>query len=84
MSYSTHLQLKPVSPYDLKLNVRMFIGNDPRISEFEKNKFWQVIKVNDKPIQLLNGSNLLHLLEQHGHKARIDLKEAKQLLDKTR
>ena len=39
---------------------------------------------DDKPIQLLNGSNLLHLLEQHGHKARIDLKEAKQLLDKTR
>jgi len=33
-----------------------------------------------KPIQLLNGSNLLHLLEKHGHKARIDLKEAKQIL----
>ena len=31
-----------------------------------------------KPIQLLNGSNLLHLLEQHGHKARIDIKEAKK------
>ncbi|MCP5370934.1 MAG: restriction endonuclease [Hyphomicrobiales bacterium] len=30
-----------------------------------------------KPITLLNGSNLLHLLEKHGHKARIDLKEAK-------
>jgi restriction system protein len=34
-----------------------------------------------KPLQLLNGSNLLHLLEQHGHKARIDLKEAKKLLE---
>ncbi len=33
----------------------------------------------DKPIQLLNGGNLLHLLEQYGHKARIDLKEAKQI-----
>jgi restriction system protein len=31
-----------------------------------------------KPLQLLNGGNLLHLLEQHGHKARIDLKEAKK------
>ena len=31
----------------------------------------------DKPLTLLNGSNLLHLLEKHGHKARIDIKEAK-------
>lgn len=31
----------------------------------------------DKPITLLNGANLLHLLEKHGHKAKIDLKEAK-------
>jgi len=34
-----------------------------------------------KPLQLLNGSNLLHLLEQQGHKARIDLKEAKKILE---
>jgi restriction system protein len=33
----------------------------------------------DKPLTLLNGSNLLHLLEKHGHKARIDIKEAKKL-----
>jgi restriction system protein len=32
-----------------------------------------------KPLTLLNGSNLLHLLEKHGHKAKIDLKEAKAL-----
>lgn len=33
-----------------------------------------------KPLTLLSGSNLLHLLEKHGHKAKIDLKEAKRLL----
>jgi len=33
-----------------------------------------------KPIVLLNGSELLYLLEKHGHKARIDIKEAKILL----
>ena len=33
-----------------------------------------------KPLTLLNGSNLLHLLEKHGHKARIDLKAAKIIL----
>ena len=33
-----------------------------------------------KPLTLLNGSNLLFLLEKHGHKAKIDLKEAKQVL----
>lgn len=33
-----------------------------------------------KPLTLLNGSNLLHLLEKHGHKAKIDIKEAKTLL----
>ena len=33
-----------------------------------------------KPLTLLSGSNLLHLLEKHGHKATIDLKAAKQVL----
>lgn len=32
----------------------------------------------DKPLTLLNGSNLLHMLEKHGHKAKIDLIEAKK------
>ncbi|KDN57932.1 restriction endonuclease [Exiguobacterium sp. AB2] len=31
----------------------------------------------DKPLTLLNGSNLLYLLESHGHKAIIDIKAAK-------
>ena len=34
----------------------------------------------DKPITLLNGSNLLHYLAQHGYRARIDIKEARELL----
>ena len=34
-----------------------------------------------KPLTLLNGSNLLHLLERHGHKAKIDLQEAKAILN---
>lgn len=33
-----------------------------------------------KPLVLLNGGNLLHLLERHGHKAKIDLREAKKTL----
>lgn len=33
--------------------------------------------VKDKPLTLLNGSNLLYLLENHGHKAIIDLQAAK-------
>ncbi|RYE54732.1 MAG: restriction endonuclease, partial [Sphingobacteriales bacterium] len=41
----------------------------PDAYEFAKNK----------PITLLNGSNLLFLLEKHGHKARIDLAEAKRM-----
>jgi restriction system protein len=32
----------------------------------------------DKPLSLLNGSNLLYLLEKHGHQARINLNEARQ------
>ncbi|MBA7541870.1 hypothetical protein ES705_34186 [subsurface metagenome] len=35
---------------------------------------------SDKPLTLLNGSNLLHLLEKHGTKAKIDLKEAKKII----
>ena len=33
----------------------------------------------DKPLTLMDGSNLLHLLERHGHRAHIDLAEAKRL-----
>jgi restriction system protein len=33
-----------------------------------------------KPLVLLNGANLLNLLEKHGHKAKINLKEAKMIL----
>jgi len=32
----------------------------------------------DKPLTLLNGSNLLHLLDKHGHKAKIDIQAAKR------
>lgn len=31
-----------------------------------------------KPLTLMNGGNLLYLLEKHGYKAKIDLKEAKE------
>lgn len=37
----------------------------------------------DKPITLLNGSNLLHLLSKHGVNAQIDLKAARQELGYT-
>lgn len=33
----------------------------------------------NKPLTLLNGNHLLHLLAKHGHKARIDLDEARRL-----
>jgi restriction system protein len=34
----------------------------------------------DKPITLINGNELLHLLDKHGHKAHINLYEAKKML----
>ena len=34
-----------------------------------------------KPITLLNGNNLLHLLEKHGTKAIIDIAEARKTLN---
>lgn len=36
---------------------------------------------NGKPLTLLNGSNLLSLLEKHGHRAKINIKEAKKILN---
>ena len=35
-----------------------------------------------KPLVLLSGANLLHMLEKHGHRARIDINEAKKLAAK--
>lgn len=37
---------------------------------------------NGKPLTLLNGSNLLYLLEKHGYQARINIAEAKQMFAK--
>ncbi|MEZ7516200.1 restriction endonuclease [Flavobacterium frigidarium] len=34
--------------------------------------------VKGKPLTLMNGANLLYLLEKHGHRARINIKEAKE------
>jgi restriction system protein len=31
----------------------------------------------DKPISLIDGSNLVHLLEEHGHQVRIDVQAAR-------
>lgn len=36
---------------------------------------------NGKPLQLIDGAQLLGLLEKHGHKARINLKEAKAMMN---
>lgn len=35
-----------------------------------------------KPLVLLSGANLLHILERHGHRARIDLQDAKNRQNK--
>lgn len=35
---------------------------------------------NGKPIALFSGSNLLHMLERHGYRAKIDVAEARKLL----
>ena len=34
-----------------------------------------------KPITLLTGANLLHLLDTHGFKAKIDIREARKVLN---
>lgn len=36
----------------------------------------------DKPITLLNGSNLLYMLHRHGYKAKIDMADARDLMSK--
>ena len=37
-----------------------------------------------KPITLLNGANLLYLLEKHGTRAKIDIKEARRMMNEER
>lgn len=34
----------------------------------------------NKPLTLMNGANLLYLLQKHGHKAKIDIAEARRLM----
>lgn len=41
------------------------------------------MKKYDKPLTLLNGGHLLHLLEKHGMKARIDIAQARKELGLT-
>ena len=35
----------------------------------------------DKPLVLIGGANLLHLLEKHGHRAKIDIKQAREYFE---
>lgn len=37
---------------------------------------------NGKPLTLMTGQNLLHLMERHGFNARIDLREAREMMAK--
>lgn len=37
--------------------------------------------IKDKPLTLINGNNLLYLLQKNGYKARIDLNEAKKIMN---
>jgi restriction system protein len=39
---------------------------------------------NGKPLTLMNGANLLHMMERHGYKAKIDLREASALMPNDR
>ena len=43
----------------------------PDAYEFAKNK----------PLTLLSGGNLLNLLEKHGHNVKLDIKEARKILN---
>jgi len=40
--------------------------------------------VKDKPLTLINGANLLYLLEKHGTHARINIKEAKRIMNENK
>ena len=35
----------------------------------------------NKPITLITGANLVHMLEKHGHKVRIDIPEARNRMN---
>jgi hypothetical protein len=50
------------------------------VSSPEVNRGTPKPQAGRKPITLLSGSNLLHLLEKHGHHAKIDLRDAKRIL----
>jgi len=52
-----------------KINLKLF-KYDSDSYEFAKGK----------PLTLLNDANLLYLLEKHGTRARIDIKEARRLI----
>lgn len=38
--------------------------------------------VKDKPISLIDGSNLVYLLEKYGHKVRIDIAAARSKMER--
>ena len=47
----------------------------------ENKKKYPVGKAKNKPISLLNGGNLLSMLQKHGYAGKIDLNEAKEMLN---
>jgi DNA-3-methyladenine glycosylase II len=44
------LTLKPIPPFDFDLSATIFSDGDKQIRKYEKGKYWQVIRTNDKLI----------------------------------
>ncbi len=57
---------------------RVISGTDNALAKAKATALLQTLE--GKPLTLMNGANLLYLLEKHGHKAKIDIAEAKKTL----
>jgi DNA-3-methyladenine glycosylase II len=44
------MTVKPIPPFDFELSATIFSGGDPQIRKYEKERFWQVIRVGSKPM----------------------------------
>ena len=62
-----------IIPDDIKTAVRNHGGG-----HLNHSFFWEIL-AKDKPISLVDGPNLLLMLQKHGKKFKIDLEEARRL-----
>jgi len=88
LTKTERLILKPIPPFDFHLSAIVFSEGDRQIRRFEKGKFWQVIRIDDKIVLVtikamgsVDNPKLLVELKSNQETSASDKNKARQIVN---